>query len=432
MRTGKALQAICIVILLCACSGPSVRYKNKVIDDMKVHNFEASQARIKNSKKSYGRRDASLYYLDLSTQQDSVTYSTNTLSLLTEAENKQADLYAKSISQKFASFIVNGYTEPYRLKYFELGYLFFYKILAYLQENNLQDAVVETRTMIFFLDKLRNDTGKDDPFLQYFASQLFLMWGAYSDANICYKNAQNAYSRYADSYAKMPSQIRFTEGDENKGLLTVQHLNGVVPFLISKKTLVAWNKFGYAMGTTNGYESVDQNVLASALAGAYGNSIAVALPAVHEVPYKVVSSRVLVDGRPVAETSLASNLSYFFRKNFDDEYNKILVSSAVRAATKFLITKAAQKEMSKKDDTAGMIVDVLLTAIFTATENADTRSWFTLPAQVREANVLVEEGKHEIKLQLLDSNNNVLDEHTFKDVQIHKRRHTYLYVRSAK
>ena len=185
----KALAAISIV-LLCACTGPSVRYKSKVIGDMQNHNFEASQARIQNSKKTYGNRDASLYYLDLSTQQDSTNYSTTTLENLNKAENIQSELYTKSISQKFASFIVNDYAEPYRLKYFEMGYLFFYKILAYLQENNLQDAAVETRAMVFYLDKLRRDTGKDDPFLQYFASQIFLMWGAFSDARISYENAK--------------------------------------------------------------------------------------------------------------------------------------------------------------------------------------------------------------------------------------------------
>ena len=432
MRYGRALAAICVILTLCACTGPSVRYKNKVIGDMQNHNFEASQARIQDARKSYGRRDSSLYYLDLSTQQDSINYSTSTLKHLNEAENKQADLYAKSISQTMASFVINDYTEPYRLKYFELGYLFYYKILAYLQEKNLQDAVVETRTMVFFLDKLRNDTGKDDPFLQYLASQLFLMWGSYSDANICKINAENAYSRFADSYAKMPEKIQITEEDKSKGLLTIHHLNGIIPYIISKKTLVAWNKFGYAIGQSNGYETVDQNVLASALAGAYGNAISVALPAIHEVPYRVKGSRVLVDGQVVAETTLVSNLSYFQRKNFDEEYNKVLVSSAVRAGIKFLVAKAAQKEMSKKDDTMGMLVDVLFTALFTATENADTRSWFTLPDQIREANVLVEEGKHEIKLQLLDSTNKVLDEHTLKDVEINRGRHTYVYVRSAK
>ena len=431
MKCMKALPAICCIVLLCACTGPSIRYKNKVIGDMQNHNFEAAQARIQNSKKTYGNRDASLFYLDLGTQQDSLHYSTSTLQNLTKAEDIQNALYAKSISQKFASFMVNDYTEPYRLKYFELGYLFYYKILAYLQEKNLQDAVVETRTMVFYLDKLREDTGKDDPFLQYFASQIFLMWGAFSDARICYENAKNAYSKFADSYATMPEVPRISRGS-NQGMLTIQHLNGNVPLLISQRTMVAWNRFGYAIGTESGYQSVSQNTINSALAGAYGNAISVALPAIQEVPYRVKSSRVLINGQEVAYTNLASNLSYYFKKNFDEEYNKIFISSAVRAAIKFLITKETQRQMSKKDDTAGMIVNMILTGLFTATESADTRSWFTLPAQIREANILLEEGTYEIKLQLLDGNEKVLDEHTFKNVQINKGRHTYLYLRSAK
>ena len=431
MKNMKALYAVACIILLCACTGPSVRYKSKVIWDMQNHNFEAAKARIENNKKSYGKRDASLYYLDLSTQQDSTHYSTTTLMNLKRAQDIQAGLYAKSISQKFTSFIVNDYTEPYRLKYFELGYLFFYKILAYLQEKNLQDAVVETRTLVFYLDKIRRDTGKDDPFLQYFASQIFLMWGAFSDARISYENAKNAYSRFADSYATMPDVPRMSR-NSNQGLLTIQHLNGNIPVLISQRTMVAWNKFGFALGSDSSYQSVSEQTVNSALAGAYGNAIAVALPVIQEVPYQIQGSRIFVDGQEVAQTNLASNLSYYFKQNFDEEYNKIFISSAVRAAIKFLLTKEAEREMKKKDDGAGLIVNMLLTGFFTATEKADTRSWFTLPAQIREANILLEEGTHEIKVELLDSNEKVLDEHTFKDVQINKGRHTYLYLRSAK
>ena len=81
MKYGKALVALCFIFALCACTGPSVRYKNNVIYDMQNHNFEAAKARIQDAKKSYGKRDSSLYYLDLSTQHDSVNYSTNTLQI---------------------------------------------------------------------------------------------------------------------------------------------------------------------------------------------------------------------------------------------------------------------------------------------------------------------------------------------------------------
>ena len=185
------------------------------------------------------------------------------------------------------------------------------------------------------------------------------------------------------------------------------------------------------MGTTNGYETISQDTINSALAGVYGNAISVALPALQTVPSKVTASRLIVDGKIVAETTLASNLSYYFKKNFEEEYNKILISSAVRAATKFLITKQTKKEMDTHDENIGLIANIILTTLFTSAENADTRSWFTLPAEIREATVLLEEGKHEIKVQLLDSSNKVLDEQTFKDVQINKGRRTYLYLRSA-
>ena len=132
------------------------------------------------------------------------------------------------------------------------------------------------------------------------------------------------------------------------------------------------------------------------------------------------------------KSGCASNLSYYFKKNFHEEYSKIFISSAVRAAVKFLVTKEVQRQVNHKDENLGAIVDMLLTGLFTAAESADTRSWFTLPAQIREANVLLEEGTHEIRVQLLDAYEKVLDEHTFKNVQINRGRHTYLYLRSAR
>jgi hypothetical protein len=206
----------------------------------------------------------------------------------------------------------------------------------------------------------------------------------------------------------------------------------MIPLLISQRTMVAWNRFGFALGTDSSYQSVSETTINSALAGAYGNAISVALPVVQEVPYRIKGSRIIVDGQIVGQTNLASNLSYYFKKNFDEEYNKIFINSAVRAAIKFLVTKEVRKQVTKKDDNVGVIVDMLLTGLVTAAESADTRSWFTLPAQIREANVLLDEGRHEVRVQLLDANEKVLDEHTFKDVQINRGRHTYLYLRSAK
>ena len=76
---------------------------------------------------------------------------------------------------------------------------------------------------------------------------------------------------------------------------------------------------------------------------------------------------------------------------------------------------------------AGMLVS----ALGAATETADTRQWFTLPAEVRMARLFLQPGTQNIRLLFRDGYGNIVGEHVFKKVSVKKGERVFLYYRTA-
>ena len=97
----KARFALLIIALsvLTACAGPSLRYKKDVFSKMDEGRFDKAQTLIEENKsKSYGDKNAVLYYLDLSSQQTARRDSAGAISSLSAAGEITESLYTKSIS----------------------------------------------------------------------------------------------------------------------------------------------------------------------------------------------------------------------------------------------------------------------------------------------------------------------------------------------
>jgi hypothetical protein len=105
-----------------------------------------------------------------------------------------------------------------------------------------------------------------------------------------------------------------------------------------------------------------------------------------------------------------------------------------RAVTKYILSVQARHAAKKisGDDTVGQLTGILFSVLSNLTEKADTRSWFTLPAEIRMASLFLPPGEHDIKLVLYDNAGRPIDEHLFEKVQINKGERTYLYHRTAK
>ncbi|MBR3899695.1 MAG: hypothetical protein IKJ44_05430, partial [Elusimicrobiaceae bacterium] len=120
----------------------------------------------------------------------------------------------------------------------------------------------------------------------------------------------------------------------------------------------------------------------------------------------------------------------------DLEEKKIptFVRAGARAIVKKIAAEQAGKAMQEatEDANIGELTTMILNFLGALTERADTRQWFTLPAQMRLTRFYVAPGRQDIVLRFKDGFGNIISEHTFQNVLIRPNGRVYLHYRTAK
>lgn len=428
---------IIATVVLSACAGPSVRYKKNVLSQMDSGDFvKAAETVQANKEKAYGAKNAVLYYLDLSTQQNSAYYSTDSINSLTAAQDNIEALYAKSVTSSLGTLLLNDNTIPYVPPVFEQALIHFYQAMDYIYSYNRNGALVEANRAVFMLDKHRennpNQIYNDDAFVQYFASMIYEDNGKISDARIARKNAELAYARQSGSEASMP-QIDLPRDYKEKGEAVIFHYNGKAPIKVSQGIMLAWDELGFAVENNGELQGTSQDIINAVYAGAFGNSITVSFPEFQDVSYYIRGSMVSADGGPLYPTQLVSDISWQAKQNLKQDLKAIYSRMVTRAVTKYILSVQARHIAEKNwGEDMGTLTGILFSVLSNVTERADTRSWFTLPAEIRMASIFLPPGSHNIKMIFLDYNGRPIDEYVFENVQIIKGKRTYLYYRTSR
>ena len=437
MKKARFTLIIIALCLLSACTGPSLRYKKSVIDSMNEGSFDKTAAIVeKNKSKQYGNKNAVLYYLDLSTAQSSAYDNENSSKSLTSALEITEDLSVKSVSASLGTLIINDNTLPYNPPVYEQALMHFFLAMDYLYGRYPEDSLVEANRVVFLLDNNRETQNKDlyndDAFVQYFASMIFEDNGKMSDARIARTNAENAYKKQSESRAQMP-QINLPSNYRDLGEAVILHYNGKAPVKISKSFMVAWDNVRFAVDNNNDLKGTGQDVIDAVYAGAYGKSVTISMPEYKDVEYHIKSSAVCADGGSLEKTTLVSDISWAAKQTLKQNMSAIYMRMATRAVTKYILSVQA-KHIAEKNggDTMGTVVGSLFSILSNVSEKADTRSWFTLPAEIRMANLFLTPGVHDIKLLLFNADGQAIDEYVFENVKISKGKRTYLYHRTSK
>ena len=435
MKARLAL-ALLACIIMGACAGPSLRYKKEVTALFEKGAFENAAAKIEtNRSKMYGERDAALFYLDFGTALNAAQMNLESSRAFGAAQDEIDALFTRSIAAGLGTLIINDYTQPYRPRLFEQALTYFLRGLDFLALGEQNSAVVEARRAVFFLDNARNNQSglNDDAFVQYFASMLFEDRGQLSSARIARTNARNAYERNRGRGAANEPDFPLPPNHRDMGEVIIFHMNGKVPFKISKSIMFAWNDVWFTVQGNSDLAGVDRDIMNGVLAGAFGRSISISFPSLEQSPFIITSSAVMTGGQEV-RTQLVSDIAAAARQTLDEE---LLVDSArmiTRAVTKYILSVQARHAAKKisGDDAVGQLVGALFSVASAVTERADTRSWFTLPAEIRMASVFLEPGRHDIKLVFYDNAGRAVDEKAFNNVQINRGARTYLYHRTAR
>jgi hypothetical protein len=401
-------------------------------------NFEGAAAKVEENKtKAYGAKNELLYLLDLSTALGAAHKNAQSNLTLARAQDKTNELYAKSVTQTLGTFIINDNTQPYRAPVYETALTYFFRAMDFLSVKDFEGAGVEARRAAFFLDKTRESKAgayTDDPFVQYFASMIYEDRGQLSDARIARQNAGNAYEKYKSWSAAKAPDFPPPRNYAAMGEAVVFHYNGKAPLITSESIMYAWNDLWFTLQGNSELEDIPQSTVNAVFAGAFGRSVTVSFPKITDSPYIIETSAASAQGGEEVQTQLVADIAGAAKKTLDTARAAGTARMITRAVTKYILSVQARNAAKKLtgDDNLGSLVGALASALSNITEMADTRSWFTLPAEIRMASLWLAPGVYDIRLRFYDKQKHAIDEHLFEKVQINKGERTYLYHRTAK
>lgn len=430
---------ICLLglALFCsACGAPSLRYKKEVSQLMAAGKFnEAEELVVAKKNKLYSRKDATLFYLDRAVLLHDAGDTAQSDALFASGQDNIDELYAKSISGEVGRYLINDLTTPYYAPAYEQALTYYYRALNFLQAGDLSSAAVEARRAVFFLDHLRGEKKKgynDDPFVQYFSSLVFESAGQRSDARIARTNALKAYRRLGGKLGVSAPDFPVPANAAELGEIIVIHSNGLMPLKKNETFQVAWDRAILLASSAQEGESVSPAVKNAVYAGIAGNAVTLSYPVWEELSYGVASSALEAGGQTF-HTQKVADFAAAAKLDLDERMPGIMFRTATRAVVKEVAAVQARHltTQAAKDENVGWLAGMFVSALGAAVEKADTRQWFTLPAEVRMARAFVRPGKQNIRLLLRDGYGNIVGERVFEDVRVKRGGRIFLHVRTA-
>lgn len=425
----KKALLLSAVLLTCACAGPSLRDRNAINSLILEQAYARAEHKIEKTKNKFGEKNAVMYYLNLGLVQHDALQPEKSAQSFAAAENFMDEYYAKSVSRAAATLLFNDNTTPYYAPPYEMALTFFYRAMDYLDLDDLQSALVEARKAVFYLDNLRQnkkDGYRDDAFVQYFASLLFESEGNTSSARIARANAFNAYGSAAPDFP-VPQEAH------EMGEIIFIHYNGLAPQKYSKTIQFAWNDAVLALNETDELNNAEPSVQNAIMGGFIGNAVTLAYPALEDSYYEVRASDIEVAGIKNA-TQAVSNVAALAHENLEETLAAQRARMIARAVLKQVSAELAKHAVHKAtdDENLGMLAGMVWSAFNAATETADTRSWFTLPAEIRMSRIFVPPGVHTLYFTAEDAEGNILEAKVFEDVEVKKGGRVFLHTRTTK
>lgn len=433
-------------MLLAGC-GPSVNRYLLIESSLRAHDPKGADAIVQQAEKEYGEKSRVLYGMDRGmTLQLAGDYQQSN-AVLEQAEEELDRLYMRKIRTESLAFMTNDTALFYEGDSYEQVLINVLKALNYAVLGEWQDALVEARRIDQRLNVLSDRTQeknayRDDGFARYLSGILYESTGDVNNAFIAYRKAYETFdATRAWSHTAVPSQLRedllrtaealhFTqELAEYQQLFpdsrwetsqALQQLAQVVvisyngraprkedqfldlPISLDALQLVLLNR-GFSQSNRQSNRGVD-----TVLYGLNGRVVRVALPRLVPQKTQVPVDRVSLiqdNGTRVAlNTELVHNVTALADKALSERMAVITGKALARAATKFALAEATMRsaqQASGKDagPWVGLLVGLLTKGLAVGSEEADKRSWQTLPDEIHLARVWVPPGRYQVQSQ---------------------------------
>jgi hypothetical protein len=408
IRRFSALLAALLLVTGCAMGG--LDYKG-LGAELRGGNCPGAVGQVEGFKDKYGNNRQLIYHMDSGMVNLLCGNHEESNRQLQEGDRLAEDLWTKSLSKEAASFLVNDYTIPYSGEDFERVMLNLFSAVNYSLMKDYEGALVEARRinskLTDYNDKYEEKSVySEDAFARYLSGTLYEIENprdmqALDSAYIDYFKAYKAYKTYAEHYATPMPRIFLRD------LLRVAEATGRIDELKDEANGMQWVKHSEARGmgrivllhlTGTSPVKVEDSIVASAPKG----PIKLAFPRFVAHPPACTDSELVVKSPGTgtalnAKSELVEDINAIAVKNLDDRKGRVIVKAIARAVIKQAAVDAASEQF--ENEGAKLLAKFTGRVLAAATEVADTRSWRTLPGEIRFVRTFVPPGSYDVSVR---------------------------------
>jgi len=437
---------VCLAHLLLgvlAGCGPSVNRYVLIEESLRANDPKRADEIVEGAEKDYGSKSRVLYGMDRGmTLQLAGDYQKSN-SMLEQAEDEVDRLYTRRIRTETAAFLTNDNELPYEGDPYEQVLINVIKAINYAELGQWQDALVEARRIDHRLNVLSDSTSnknayRNDAFARYLTGILYESTGDLNNAFIAYRTAYETFeATHGWSYVSVPAQLRTdllratdamhlsqelmeyqqlfpgttwesSEAAQRLAQVVVISYNGRAPrkedqFLDLPISLDALQLVLLNRGLS---QSSRQNnrVADSVLYGLNGRVVRVALPRLVPQPTQIKSDLVTLysdtGAQLSARTEVVHSVTAIAEKTLSERLPGIAAKALARAAVKYGLaegaTRGAQHAAGRDAGPwVGLLVGLLAHGLAVYSEEADKRSWQTLPDEIHLARLWIQPGRYQ-------------------------------------
>ncbi len=323
--------------------------------------------------------------------------------ILEVAKQEIENLHGISITENLAAVTINETLRGYEGDPYEQLLLHAYMALNYIQMGQMDGARVE---MLQANVKMMEwgDEPEEDAFLRYLEGMIYENMGETDSALISYRKAYTVYKeKGGKQYPVAPEMIK-------KDLLRLLAWNGLwseykgykKEFNMSAyKPAKASNKFGeLVVLLNNGLAPIRSEKAIYIFSAEVESNLRVAFPAYDNPKRSLYAARVSVNNKQYAMEKV-EDIDDLARYSLEQDMPGIMLRATARAVIKYNSQQSASDQ--------GALAGLLMTVANIVTERADTRSWTTLPQEIRLQRVLLPVGEHQVRIEMLNVAGHVVD-----------------------
>jgi hypothetical protein len=380
---------------------------SSVKKELHTGNYPSAVKKLEETLLSTEEKNRLLYHLEAGLLYHLAGKYKQSNSFLESAEWISDELYTKSLSKQAASLMTSDNILPFQGEFYDYLFINYYKLLNYLYLGSLEDVMVEVRRINHKLSLF----DKDDAFMHYLTALLYQYNRQKADAFIEYKKAYESYKNvYSKNYevpfprhlkrdiAVFYQNTRFSRCREfpREVLKTdkVPPKYGSVVFIVE----AGFVPYKYEVRTEAVIPPKYKKKHPEKLKDIYYLKLAVPE---YALPQESVKQVVLNLNEKSSDMDLVEDLGTVAVKTFEQEHSGLMAKTIARAVAKYLTYKTVKgKDDKENENKLRKVLGTTVNIFGAATEQADTRSWLTLPDRIFLAHNYLKPGKHEFSTVL--------------------------------